>query len=215
VHDYSKVRARFGMGMSGWGGEADTGGESEMFLARFCAEKLGSQSILLYGTGATRAFRALRNEGFCVYGCDVSRDVIAFRQKEFGADKFFHADTASQRQYDAVIATEVIEHFFDPMAELAKIFRLCRPDGVFCGSTGFSSNGEVYDGGHGYMAARPHAIYWSEKSLARAFDENGWRLHTFRLASKVPTALASKVPTARLFFGSSNAATNAILTQTA
>jgi Methyltransferase domain len=95
-----------------------------------------------------------------------------------------------------VIATEVIEHFFHPMPELTKIARLCRPNGVFCGSTGFSVAGEIEDDGFGYMAARGHVIYWSERSLAKAFEQIGWRLHTFRLASNVPTA--------RLFFGTTN-----------
>jgi SAM-dependent methyltransferase len=204
AHDYSRARAGFGMGLSGWGGgEPDSGGESEIFLSRFSAENFGSKSVLLFGTGPTRAFRVLHDEGFDVHGCDVSRDVISFRQREFGESRFFHVEAAGQRQYDLVVATEVIEHFFDPMGELTSIARLCRKDGVFCGSTGFSSSGEVEDGGAGYMSPRGHVIYWSERSLGRAFEKLGWQLHSFGLASNVPTA--------RLFFGSSNPEVNAKL----
>jgi len=124
-------------------------------------------------------------------------------RSEFGADRFFHADEAGTRRYDVVIATEVIEHFFDPIQELAKIAALCASGGVFCGSTGFSAAGEIEDEGHGYMSHRGHIIYWSERSLARAFEDFGWRLHTFRLASNVPTA--------RLFFGSSDRDVNLAL----
>jgi SAM-dependent methyltransferase len=204
AHDYSKARARLGMGLSGWGGsEPDTGGDSEMFLSRYCAENFGSRSVLLFGTGPTRAFRVLHDEGMDVYGCDVSRDVIGFRQKEFGESRFFHVDRAGHRRYDVVVATEVIEHFFDPIVELKRIAQLCRPDGIFCGSTGFSSSGEVEDGGAAYMSPRGHVIYWSERSLSEAFERVGWRLHSF--------ALVSNVPTARLFFGSSNVNVNAKL----
>jgi SAM-dependent methyltransferase len=208
AHDYSKARAAFGMGLSGWGGsEPDTGGQSEIFLARYCAENFGSKSVLLFGTGPTRAFRVLHDEGMDVYGCDVSHDVIFFRQQEFGASRFFHIDRAAERHYDVVVATEVIEHFFDPIAELSRIARLCRPGGVFCGSTGFSSAGEVEDGGTAYMAPRGHVIYWSERSLGQAFDRLGWQLHSFGLASNVPRA--------RLFFGSGNPAVNAKLDEAA
>lgn len=204
AHDYSKARAGFGMGLSGWGGtEPDTGGESEVFLSRYCVDNFGSSSVLLFGTGPTRAFRVLHEEGVDVYGCDVSRDVIAFRQREFGESRFFHVQKAGERQYDAVVATEVIEHFFDPIVELTGIAQLCRAEGVFCGSTGFSSSGEVEDGGTGYMSPRGHVIYWSERSLGHAFQKVGWQLHSFGLASNVPTA--------RLFFGSSNDAVNAKL----
>ncbi len=138
----------------------------------------------------------LHNEGIDVYGCDMSRDVIAFHEAEFGAHRFFHANEAGARRYDVVIATEVIEHLFDPIKEMAKVCSLYEPGGIFCGSTGFSIDGEVEDDGHGYMVSRGHVIYWSEKSLSAAFARLGWSLTTFRLASKVPTG--------RLFFGTAN-----------
>lgn len=198
AHDYSQARAGFGMGMNGWGGgEPDTGGDTEEFLARFCVERFGSRSILLFGTGPTRAYRILRNEGFDVYGCDVSEDVIAYRQSEFGADRFFHAKHAKSGQYDVVIATEVIEHFFNPMASFREIKRLIAPGGIFCGSTGFSRNGEVDDdSGFGYMRHRGHVIYWSKPSLRKAFEQLVWSMCAFEMSSEVPTG--------HLFFGTAN-----------
>ncbi len=199
AHDYSEMRALIGMGMHDFGGgEPDTGGDTEMFLARFCQEQFGSKSILLFGTGPTRAFRALHDEGVDVYGSDVSADVIKYRQAEFGADRFFHPDQMGTRKFDVIISTEVIEHLFRPVAEMQGIVAHLNPGGIFCGSTGFSKDGGVDEGPNRYMAPRGHVIYWSENSLAAAFRRIGLTLTSF--------ALGSGFASARIFFGTSNAA---------
>ncbi|MFM5916283.1 MAG: class I SAM-dependent methyltransferase [Novosphingobium sp.] len=206
AHDYSRMRALIGMGMNDFGGgEPDGGGDTEMFLARFCAEQFVSRSILLFGTGPTRAFRVLMGEGYDVYGSDVSADVIKFRQDEFGADRFFHPADIGNRKFDVVISTEVIEHFFKPVSEIRGVVDLLNPGGVFCGSTGFSKDGGVDEGPNRYMAPRGHVIYWSEASLRAAFDQLGLRLTSF--------ALGSDFASARIFFGTANETTNARLAQ--
>ena len=194
AHDYSQMRALIGMGMNDFGGgEPDGGGETEMFLARFCAEQFGSKSILLFGTGPTRAFRVLHGEGYDIYGSDVSADVIKFRQDEFGSERFFHPDQLAGRKFDVIISTEVIEHFFRPVAEIKGIVDHLNPEGIFCGSTGFSKDGGVDEGPNFYMAPRGHVIYWSEGSLKAAFQRFGLSLMSF--------ALGSSFASARLFFG--------------
>ena len=204
AHDYSRMRALIGMGMNDFGGgEPDGGGDTEMFLARFCAEQFGSKSILLFGTGPTRAFRVLIGEGYDVYGCDVSADVIKFRQDEFGAERFFHPADLGTRKFDVIISTEVIEHFFKPLAEIEGVAGHLNPGGIFCGSTGFSKDGGVDEGENRYMAPRGHVIYWSEGSLKAAFDRLGLTLTSF--------ALGSDFASARIFFGTRNAEINAKL----
>ena len=199
AHDYSEMRALIGMGMNDFGGgEADTGGDTEMFLARFCQQQFASKSILLFGTGPTRAFRVLYGEGVDVYGSDVSADVIKFRQGEFGEDRFFHPDQLGNRKFDVIISTEVIEHLFHPVAEIKGIADHLNPGGIFCGSTGFSSDGGVDEGANRYMAPRGHVIYWSENSLAAAFKRIELSLTSF--------ALGSNFSSGRIFFGTNNAA---------
>lgn len=193
AHDYSRMRALIGMGMSTCGGEGETGGDTEMFLARFCQQQFASHSVLLYGTGPTRAFRVLLSEGCDVYGCDVSADVIALRQAEFGADRFFHIDRLTDQTFDVIIATEVIEHLFDPVTEMKAIARHLKPDGVFCGSTGFSQDGGVDEGPNRYMSPRGHVIYWSQQSLGTAFKRLGLTLTSF--------VLGCDFASARIFFG--------------
>ena len=204
AHDYSRMRALIGMGINDFGGgEPDGGGDTEMFLARFCAEQLGAKSILLFGTGPTQAFRVLIGEGYDVSGSDVSADVIKFRQDEFGADRFFHPADIGNRKFDVIISTEVIEHFFKPQAEIKGVVGHLNPGGIFCGSTGFSKDGGIDEGPNRYMEPRGHVIYWSEASLKAAFEQLGLTLTSF--------ALGSDFASARIFFGTQDAAINAKL----
>jgi SAM-dependent methyltransferase len=211
AHDYSRLRANLGMGMEiglvppGETHRPEMGGESEEFLSRFCRETFGVRSILLYGTGPTRAFRALLEEGVDVYGCDISPSVLAYRQREFGTERFFHVREMDRRRFDLVVATEVIEHFFDPLPEFTRIASVLEPEGIFCGSTNFSLRGGVEDDdGFGYMSHRGHVVYWSDSSLRSAFARLGWTFHSFQFDFSIPT-------NRRFFFGTRHAPWSAAL----
>jgi len=212
ARDYSKFRANLGMGTQIGAdpapgqvrGELEMGGASEEFLSRFCIDEFGLKSILLFGTGPTRAFRTLLRDGFDVYGCDVSPSVISYRQREFGCERFFHARVLGRHQYDIVIATEVIEHLFDPIPTFRLMKSILRTQGVFCGSTCFSMNGEVEDDhGFGYMRPRGHINYWSQPSLRTAFSRLQWTMHALRFHSMPANR--------RFFFGTSNPSLSAAL----
>lgn len=65
---------------------------------------------------------------------------------------------------DIVIASEVIEHFEDPMAHFESLLRLVNEDGLLICST------NVYDGtdisGHEYPFIPGHVSYWTPHALA-------------------------------------------------
>ena len=78
-----------GMGMDGsWTGPGG-GGFREYFLANLLRFSLEKESFLLYGTGNTTTLENLLSEGFDVVGSDISIDVIEYKKKQFGSDRFY------------------------------------------------------------------------------------------------------------------------------
>lgn len=207
TRDYPEALARLGMGMTGsWGG-VDVGGEREDFLVRLCYRRFQKRSFLLFGVGSTLGFRVLADEGFDVYGCDVSRDVIRLRQKQYGAARFFHTDTLPKQQsrYDVIVACEVIEHLTRPRRQLALLQRALAPGGIICGTTDIFPGGDIDACDDvGYMALRGHVTYWTEQALAHVFAEWGLQLVLFEMirpGSVLPDSKRQQLyPNKRVFF---------------
>ncbi|RLA51485.1 MAG: hypothetical protein DRR42_10175 [Gammaproteobacteria bacterium] len=209
--DYPEIAATRGMGMIGsWGG-ADVGGEREDFLVRMLAEVVNAEAFLLYGVGSTLAFPVLLSEKFDVCGCDVSSDVIAYRQAEFGSERFFHVNELQSRskKYDAVIACEVFEHFHDPVKWVGIIVGRLTDGGTVCGTTNFYPGGTIEDNQKvGYMSINQHVAYWSEHSMARLMELFGMTLITFEMVCpgsiKPDLKFNDLFPNKRVFFASSD-----------
>ena len=77
--------------------------------------------------------------------------------------EFVDANLPAQRRFDVVVASEVIEHFLDPVADLRALFDFVEPEGLLvCGTN-------LYDGGRlsrqSYAFVPGHTSYWSAPSL--------------------------------------------------
>lgn len=72
---------------------------------------------------------------------------------------------------DIVVASEVIEHFTDPVAHFGSLLRLLKPDGLLI----CSSN--IYDGSairlHQYPFVPGHVAYWTPLSLVKVASDAG------------------------------------------
>lgn len=169
--------SRRGMGLEGsWTGFG--GGFREYYLAHMMMDELGLGRVLLFGTGNTTTFAQLCAEGRDVVGCDISQDVIALKQAEFGAARFMPPEALPDGpDFDAVVAVEVIEHLLEPQAVFARLFGLLRPGGVICGTTNLWLGGDIEDGNRpGYMSHLAHVAYWSPRSLERVAAAHGYRV---------------------------------------
>ena len=75
------------------------------------------------------------------------------------------------RTYDVIVACEVIEHIRNPLDDLASVFDLISPNGVFIGST------NIYDGTpmhrHWYPFNPGHVAYHTGESLRRVAASRG------------------------------------------
>lgn len=209
--DYPKFLSNRGMGLVGsWGG-AESGGEREDFLVRMIFRDFGLHSYLLYGTGSTAAFPALLNNGFDVYGCDISKSVIRYRQHSFGKDRFFHVSELAVKQhtFDAVIACEVFEHFHKPKAQIDCIIKSLKPHGILCGCTNFYYGGDIEDCQKtGYMSLFGHIAYWSESSLGKFLGNYGFGLVLFEMicpgSVKPDSKYGQLYPNKRVFFATND-----------
>lgn len=210
--DYPNFLANIGMGMAGsWGGP-EKGGEREDFLVRFLSENFALNSFLLYGVGSTLSFRVLTNHDFNVYGCDVSKSVVKYRQKEFGKHRFFSPDDIEKlkKKFDAVIACEVFEHFVNPMKYVQLIVESLENDGIICGTTNFYDGLSIEDNQKvGYMSLPGHVSYWSEKSMSYLFKTFfGMDLISFEMicpgSLKKDNKYNDLFPNKRVFFLSRN-----------
>lgn len=79
------------------------------------------------------------------------------------------------RQFDVIVATEVIEHVTDPMRFFRRVKRLLAPGGVFICSTGNvqSLAARLLGKRWHYIAPEGHLFYFSPETLARYYAAAG------------------------------------------
>jgi SAM-dependent methyltransferase len=172
-----------GMGMLGsWSGPGG-GGYREYFLVQMLRRDLGGRKFLLYGTGNTPTLENLLKDGVDVVGSDISRDVVGFKKRAHGEDRFFTPDLLpAADRYDAIVAVEVFEHFSDPRRNIELLVQRLAPGGVIAGTTDFYRDGRLVDDSEpGYLRSAGHVAYWSEKSLGRLAASFGLALALFEL----------------------------------
>lgn len=78
------------------------------------------------------------------------------------------------RRFPVVIASEVIEHFRDPLEDFAKLFKFVERDGlIVCGTN-------IYDGGDlsndAYLFYPDHTSYYTPKALQLIANAAGYRI---------------------------------------
>jgi len=76
---------------------------------------------------------------------------------------------------DVVVANEVIEHVYSPRKFLTDVFRLLRPGGIFCYTTGNFSETRLYGKNWSYMNIPDAHIYFlSRNAMDRYLKEVGF-----------------------------------------
>jgi 2-polyprenyl-3-methyl-5-hydroxy-6-metoxy-1,4-benzoquinol methylase len=183
-------------------GSAGPGWAHSYLFPHLLAMLDGTQGpILDLGCGNGAVARALVSRGYDAYGVDASESGIALANAE-APGRFFVMDLSAQRlpapladkRFSAVIATEVIEHLYDPrgLVKLARSF--LDAGGCFIVSTpyhGYLKNvvmalsGKLdphftvlWDGGH--------IKFFSRKTLEALLEEQPFKVMAFAGAGRAP-----------------------------
>jgi SAM-dependent methyltransferase len=140
----------------------------EFQMARMALDILGrpTADVLVYGAGRSmdnHHIQKLPNVGQVAIG-----DIMNARD-----DMEFHdANLPAQRQFDVVVASEVVEHFRDPLRNFAQLFQFVDEDGLLvCGT---SLRGHAPLARQRYVFYPDHTSLYSPESLQLIARNNGF-----------------------------------------
>lgn len=157
--------------------------------------------ILDAGCGNGFVSGELLKRGYRVLGIDVSESGIGVCRREYPEGRFEVAsicDPEIQRvtgeDFDAIVASEVIEHLYSPAMFLGISHRLLTKSGILVLSTpyhGYLKNlllalaGKLeahFQAGH----EGGHIKFWSRRSLEKALEDHGFRVAGFSGCGRIP-----------------------------
>jgi 2-polyprenyl-3-methyl-5-hydroxy-6-metoxy-1,4-benzoquinol methylase len=169
--------------------------------------QIGAHSVLDVGCGNGVMAKDLAAMGCEVVGCDPEPTAVEFARSNAPNLRFEVAGVyddpkiVGEETYDAVVATEVVEHLYLPRA-LPRFARAAlKPGGYLIVSTpyyGYLKNLVVvltnrWDRAHGVFWDGGHIKFWSRKTLSQLLEEEGFTVHEFHGAGRLPYLWKSMV----------------------
>lgn len=146
----------------------------EFHMAAMAVEILGPKDLDVLVFGAGRSLDNRHIEGLAGVGSVTIADIMQVRDDA----PFIKADDPAPRRYGVVVASEVIEHFLDPRADLAHLLSFVDDDGLLVCSTNIMNGSDVAT--QKYPFFRGHVSLYSPGSLGILARENGCHVD-FRL----------------------------------
>jgi SAM-dependent methyltransferase len=181
--------------------------QNNPLLERIVGMKPPKARFLEVGCAGGAFLAAARSNGYEVKGIEFSDQAARFARENYGLDVIV-GDISSARlpaeTFDIVFLGDVLEHLLDPVASLVEIHRILRPGGlivVVCPSqtnTIFSRTGfMVYRllGRRTSVQLPPYHVFeYRPKSIARMFEQCGYRI--LRLQNEIipPSEIALRGP---------------------
>lgn len=136
--------------------------------------------LLDIGCGPGWFISAAKSSGFDVHGVDVAAGAVAYATEHLNV----HATTETvqelvhqKREYDVVTLWHVLEHFYDPVAELKQIRELLSPDGLIAievpnlNSLKFRLSASPWQGGNHPLY---HRTFFTAQTLSRIIEKAGY-----------------------------------------
>ena len=180
---------------------------------RLLLDKNKNRCILDLGCGNGYMVNYLLSLGFDAYGTDASEKGIAIAQGAHPSRFFLQdistgklPDELSALKFDTVIATEVIEHLYDPAGFIDFCKQALNGAGELIISTpyhGYLKNLMLglfnkWDSHLDPMWQGGHIKFWSKASLSRALTNAGFEVIDFKGCGRIPYFWKSMIIKAKL-----------------
>ena len=199
----------------GWSESSEP--ESSEYVAPAVIEQLrsrGATRVLDLGCGVGTLCAQLSAAGFEVVGADADARGIKIARERHPGIRFFVTDVrddpsglrTAEGGFGAVVATEVIEHLYDPGALLRFAGGMLEPGGLLLVSTpyhGYLKNLALAVSGrmdrhHDVDRVGGHIKFWSRGTLTAAVEGAGYEVLSWRGLGRVPYLWKSMLLTARV-----------------
>lgn len=189
--------------------------EAHAYILPVVVDMLGSsavEQVLDVGCGNGALTGALAERGFEVTGIDSSETGLEIAQQSCPNARFQYASIDEplppelHGRFDAVIASEVIEHLFLPRHLFQRAAEALRPAGILVVSTpyhGYLKNlalafaGKFDEHWHP-LRDHGHIKFFSERTLAQAFTEQGFSVERAKRVGRIPALAKSIVMEGRI-----------------
>jgi 2-polyprenyl-6-hydroxyphenyl methylase/3-demethylubiquinone-9 3-methyltransferase len=169
--------------------------------------RVGARRVLDLGCGNGHFSATLARAGFEVVGCDPSSSGVAVARESVPGVRFVQIGVGDdptglgESDFDAVVASEVIEHLYAPRQLPRFAHAVLRPGGHLIVSTpyhGFLKNlmlsvFDKWDAHHSPLWDGGHIKFWSRRTLCELMRDEGFELVRFTGAGRVPWLWKSMV----------------------
>jgi 2-polyprenyl-3-methyl-5-hydroxy-6-metoxy-1,4-benzoquinol methylase len=175
-------------------------------------KRVGAKRVLDLGCGNGQLCKQLADEGFEVVGMDADSAGVEIARGQY-SNPFYRMSLddeparllESERPFDAVVSTEVVEHLYSPHRLPQFAAALLRPAGHLVVSTpyhGYIKNLalSVFDGWDKHFTALwhgGHIKFWSPKTLSILLEKNGFVVEAVEGVGRAPFLWKSMVVLAR------------------
>ena len=175
---------------------------------------LGAKRVVDLGTGNGALCAELAALGYDVVGVEYDAEGVAIAKKSHPSLPFYNLGVqddpqrllATEKCFDAVVSTEVIEHLFSPhlLPQFAR--EILVPGGYLVITTpyhGYLKNLALavlgkWDNHLTALWHGGHIKFWSRKTLSQLLEENGFSVQSFSGVGRVPYLWKSMVLVAKL-----------------
>ena len=134
--------------------------------------------ILDVGAAAGFFLKVARDDGWIVFGVEPSKWLASWGNDRYGLNiknSTLRGAGFKSESFDVVTMWDVLEHTFDPMAELREVRRILEPGGILViNYPNIESKLAKISGKYWWFFLSVHLYYFGEKTLRRYFDALGF-----------------------------------------